>query len=160
MAFRCISGAYTLLAPFSREDHSISTPFCRENLWLFAPFYREKIVGVFFSLMGFKENLKSELAYRDMLVKELSASTGISRHTIDNYLNVRARIPTADVAVKIARALGVSVEYLVTGEENLPGLASLSPEIRSLIQNVQELDEKDRKMVYEIAQLYKAQRKK
>ncbi|MDR3247953.1 MAG: helix-turn-helix domain-containing protein [Treponema sp.] len=117
-------------------------------------------MGVFFSLMGFKENLKSELAYRDMLVKELSASTGISRHTIDNYLNVRARIPTADVAVKIARALGVSVEYLVTGEENLPGLASLSPEIRSLIQNVQELDEKDRKMVYEIAQLYKAQRKK
>jgi hypothetical protein len=29
--------------------------------------------------MGFRENLKSELAYQDMLVKELADLTGISR---------------------------------------------------------------------------------
>jgi transcriptional regulator with XRE-family HTH domain len=116
-------------------------------------------LDVFFSLMGFKENLKSELAYQDMLVKELSASTGISRHTIDNYLNVRARIPTADVAVKIAQALGVSVEYLITGKENSPENAS-SPEIRLLLKNIRQLDEKDRRMVCAIVQLYKDQRKK
>jgi transcriptional regulator with XRE-family HTH domain len=115
-------------------------------------------LDVFFSLMGFKENLKSELAYQDMLVKELSASTGISRHTIDNYLNVRARIPTADVAVKIAQVLGVSVEYLITGKEDSPENASLSPEIRLLIKNIRQLDEKDRKMVCAIAQLYNDQR--
>jgi len=108
--------------------------------------------------MGFRENLKSELAYQDMLVKELAVSIGVSRHTLDNYLNVRERMPTADVAVKIARALGVSVEYLVTGEENRPDKSSLGPEIRSLVQNFKLLNENDRKMVVSIIQLFKNRR--
>lgn len=36
---------------------------------------------------------------------------------MDNYLGVRSSIPPADIAVKIASALNVSVEYLVTGVE-------------------------------------------
>jgi transcriptional regulator with XRE-family HTH domain len=110
--------------------------------------------------MGFRENLKSELTYQDMLVKELAAVTGISRHTIDNYLNVRARIPTADVAVKIAQALGVSVEYLITGAEKTLETASFSPDLHLLIQNFQQLDERDRKTICAIAQLCKDQRRK
>lgn len=35
--------------------------------------------------------------------------------TIDNYLRENTSQPTAENAVKIAQALGVSVEYLVTG---------------------------------------------
>jgi len=108
--------------------------------------------------MGFKENLKSELAYQDMLVKELAKSTGISRHTLDNYLNVRERMPTADVAVKIAQTLGVSVEYLVTGEEKSPDKSSLGPEIRTLVQNFKLLSEEDRKLVISIMQLFKNKR--
>jgi transcriptional regulator with XRE-family HTH domain len=69
-------------------------------------------------IMSFKENLKAELVYSGMLVKELSAKTGIKKHTIDNYLNTHNAIPSADYAVRIAQALGVSVEYLVTGEES------------------------------------------
>jgi transcriptional regulator with XRE-family HTH domain len=110
--------------------------------------------------MGFKENLKSELVYRDMLVKELAAMTGISRHTLDNYLNVRSHIPAADVAVKIARALGVSVEYLVTGVDDAAGEGASGPEIRLLLHNARQLDDRDRKMVCAITQLYKDQRKK
>jgi transcriptional regulator with XRE-family HTH domain len=109
--------------------------------------------------MGFRENLKSELAYRDMLVKELSALSGISRHTLDNYLNVRRNVPTAENAVKIAQVLDVSVEYLVTGQEKPPGKAPLSPEIVDLIQTVKQLNENDRKMLYGIAQLFKNNRK-
>jgi transcriptional regulator with XRE-family HTH domain len=105
--------------------------------------------------MGFGENLKSELAYRDMLVKELSALSGISRHTIDNYLNVRRNMPTAENAVKIAQVLDVSVEYLVTGQRKSP----LSPEIVDLIRTVKQLNENDRKMIYGIAQLFKNNRK-
>jgi transcriptional regulator with XRE-family HTH domain len=105
--------------------------------------------------MGFKENLKSELTYQDILVKELAVLTGISRHTLDNYLNVRERMPTADVAVKIALALGVTVEYLVTGEENPPTKSPLGPEIRALIQNFRLLDEDDQKMIIAIIQLFK-----
>ena len=107
--------------------------------------------------MGFKENLKSELQYQDMLVKELAVRTGISRHTLDNYLNVRKNMPTADVAVKIAQVLGVTVEYLVTGEENPSEKSMLGVEIRALIQNFKHLSEDDRKMIAAIAQLVKNQ---
>ena len=109
--------------------------------------------------MGFKENLKTELTYQDMLVRELSEITGISRHTLDNYLNVRERMPTADIAVKIARALGVSVEFLVTGEESSEDKGSLGSEIRSLIRNFKFLSEDDRKMIISIVQLYKNRQK-
>jgi len=113
-----------------------------------------------FIFMGFRENLKSELLYQDMLVKELAQITGISRHTLDNYLNVRENMPTADVAVKIAQALGVSVEYLVTGEENQQEKPALGTETRVLIQNFKLLSEDDRKMIIAIVQLFKNHNRK
>lgn len=66
--------------------------------------------------MGFRENLKEELSFQDMMVKELAVKTGISRRTLDNYLRDKPASPTAENAVKIAQVLGVSVEQLVTGE--------------------------------------------
>lgn len=66
--------------------------------------------------MRFKENLKAELTYQGILVKELSAKTGISKRTLDNYLREKGSMPPADYAVLIAKALNTSVEYLVTGE--------------------------------------------
>lgn len=68
-------------------------------------------------MASFKENLRNELDFQGLTVKELSARTGIIKGTLDNYLGVRASIPPADIAVKIADALNVSVEYLVTGQE-------------------------------------------
>ena len=65
--------------------------------------------------MGFRENLKEELSFQDIKVKELAFRTGINRRTIDNYLRENTSQPTAENAVKIAQALGVTVEYLVTG---------------------------------------------
>jgi transcriptional regulator with XRE-family HTH domain len=110
--------------------------------------------------VGFRENLKSELLYQDMMVKELAQITGISRHTLDNYLNVRENMPTADVAVKIAKALGVSVEYLVTGEEDQQEKPALGTETRVLIQNFKLLNEDDRKMIISIIQLFKNHNRK
>jgi transcriptional regulator with XRE-family HTH domain len=109
--------------------------------------------------MGFKENLKSELMYQDMQVKKLADITGISRFTLGNYLSVRERIPTADVAVKIAQALGVSVEYLVTGEENIIEKPSFGPGIRGLIQNYKLLREDDQKVIIAMTQFLKNKKK-
>jgi transcriptional regulator with XRE-family HTH domain len=110
--------------------------------------------------MGFKENLKSELIYKDMMVKELAVKTGISRHTLDNYLNVRAAVPTLDAAVKIAQALGVSVEYLATGKESPYANIPTNSEIRNLLQNYNLLNEEDRKIVTELVELLKKHRRK
>lgn len=110
--------------------------------------------------MGFKDNLKAELIYQDMRAKELASLAGISKHTLDNYLNVREYMPSADAAVKIAHVLGVTVEYLVTGEKKPQVDGSQGQEIRSLIQNFKQLSEDDQKMVVGIVQLYKNRRRK
>jgi transcriptional regulator with XRE-family HTH domain len=65
--------------------------------------------------MGFAENLRNELDYQGLIVKQLAVKTGINVHTLNHYLSGKKSMPPADVAVKIALALNVSVEYLVTG---------------------------------------------
>lgn len=65
---------------------------------------------------NFKENLRSELDYQDITIKELSAMTNIPYRSIENYLSARESIPPADYAVQIARALKTTVEDLVLGK--------------------------------------------
>ena len=69
--------------------------------------------------MGFKDNLRNELQFRGLTVKELSALSGIKKQTLDNYLSTHNSTPSAEAAVKIAQAVNVSVEYLVTGKKFL-----------------------------------------
>jgi len=97
--------------------------------------------------MGFRENLKAELTYSGLLVKELAALTGLKKHTIDNYLSVRGRMPAADVAVRIARALGVTVEYLVDNEssEN-KNFMYFPPDIRYMARIAEKLKPDYRKI--------------
>ena len=93
--------------------------------------------------MGFRENLKQELAFNGMLVKELAAAAGIHKRALDTYLlSEKASMPPADTAVRIAQALGVSVEYLITGEET-----ALPRDIRLINQRLQRLHKRDRKVV-------------
>jgi len=93
--------------------------------------------------MGFRDNLKQELSFNGMLVKELAVAAGVKKRALDTYLLCEnASMPPADIAVKIASVLGVSVEYLVTGNEpNLPS------DVRLVIRNLIRLNEKDRKIV-------------
>ena len=65
----------------------------------------------------FRDNLKEQIEYKGMIIKELAAKTGISKRTIDTYVDSRAVIPNAEIAVKLAEALDTSVEYLVKGTE-------------------------------------------
>jgi transcriptional regulator with XRE-family HTH domain len=99
--------------------------------------------------MSFKDNLKAELAYSGMLVKELAVKTGLKKHTIDNYLSSRGRMPAADAAVRIADALGVSVEYLIKGTETADSKTSayLPPEIRQIARTAEKLSPDYRKIV-------------
>lgn len=66
--------------------------------------------------MGFKERLRDEIEYRGLLVKEVSAAIGISNSTFLSYIDARGVLPNVETAVKIAKYLGVTVEYLVDGE--------------------------------------------
>jgi transcriptional regulator with XRE-family HTH domain len=97
--------------------------------------------------MGFKENLKSELAYSGILVKELAALSGVNKRTIDNYLNTHNTMPSADAAVRIAGALGVTVEYLVTGRKRQEQNHPLTPDPRVVLKNIESLNKRDRDIV-------------
>lgn len=84
--------------------------------------------------------MKAELTCSGMLVKELADRAGLKKHTIDQYLSIRGRMPSADAAVKIARALGVSVEYLVTNKEaGTNQLGGFSPEVRLMARIAEQL---------------------
>ena len=93
--------------------------------------------------MGFRDNFKQELSLSGMLVKELADISGIQKRALDTYLlNENASMPPADTAVKIACALGVSVEYLVTGDN-----AALPTDVRNIIRNLLRLEKRDRSVV-------------
>ena len=114
--------------------------------------------------MAFKEILKAQLDYSGISVKELALRSGVNRRTIDNYLSTHNYLPTAVSAVKIAVALGVSVEYLITGQENkckpsnIPPQKqpALTPEMRAMVALMEQFDKKTVKVLLGIAKVLKA----
>ncbi|GHT77207.1 hypothetical protein FACS1894130_00780 [Spirochaetia bacterium] len=103
--------------------------------------------------MSFRENLRELLSYNDIEQKELAAKAEIPLRTLENYLSKDSSMPAADTAVRIAKALGVTVEYLVNGTESSPEKAFLSANssLCQLGQSLETLSEGDRKVVYETA---------
>jgi transcriptional regulator with XRE-family HTH domain len=96
--------------------------------------------------MGFRENLKSELEYNDMAVKELAALSGVQKRAIDNYLRSNsAAMPAADAAVKMANALGVTVEYLVIGKEH-----QIPQEIRKITRKLYKVGKRDLRLIVDL----------
>jgi len=109
---------------------------------------------------NFKENLRAELDYKGLTVKELSAKTGIAKGTLDCYLGARASMPPADIAVKIANALGVTVEYLMNGKETPKQEKLLDHNIRSIINVLPELSKKDLETMLGLSYILKNQAEK
>lgn len=70
--------------------------------------------------MGFRENVRDEISYKGLQIKEVAARVGISYGSFLSYVDARAVLPNVEIAVRIAQVLGVSTEYLVTGK-NLSG---------------------------------------
>lgn len=75
-------------------------------------------------MVSFADRLRAEIEYQGMLQKELAFKAGIKKRALDMYLGSQSSMPPADVAVRLAKVLGVTVEYLVTGEKPEPGATS------------------------------------
>jgi transcriptional regulator with XRE-family HTH domain len=78
---------------------------------------------------SFTERLRSEIEYAGLTQKELADRAGIKKRALDMYLGYRECMPPADIAVKIAAALGLSVEYLITGK-NRPDNAKTLDQVK------------------------------
>ena len=108
--------------------------------------------------MGFRENLKSQLEYSGMLVKELAASSGVKKKTIDSYLGAPNCKPSVETAVSIAKTLGVTVEYLVTGMDSSMKdrpLSSLHSDVQEIVLVAEHLNSRDRNIILSLARLLK-----
>jgi transcriptional regulator with XRE-family HTH domain len=105
----------------------------------------------------FRKNLRDELAYQNLTVKELAAKSGVAKGALDCYVGKQASVPPATTAVKMARALGVSVEYLVSGQKKRREeiIVTSSPRLRAILKILEDLDEESQDIMAGIAQVLK-----
>jgi transcriptional regulator with XRE-family HTH domain len=101
--------------------------------------------------MGFRSNLREVLDFTGTEQKELAAKTGISLKTIENYVKKDSSIPSADKAVLIAQALGVTVEYLVTGKESAKKAAA--HQTMEITNTLEKLDSYNHEIIVSMAKL-------
>lgn len=73
---------------------------------------------------NFRTNIKNVMKIRNITVKELSEKTNISLNTLNSYLKTDGPVPNVINGFKIAKALGTTVEYLITGIEEENGISS------------------------------------
>jgi len=82
--------------------------------------------------------LKTAIKNSGMIVKEIAAKAGVSKRTIDKWVGAEETEPKVNDLYKVCQILGITVEYLVTGEdiEGIPQetifiaqkIAALSPQ--------------------------------
>jgi len=107
--------------------------------------------------MSFKENLKDQLSFSGIYVKELAALSGVKKQTIDSYLSTHNSMPKADAAVALAKALGVSVEYLITGKDINQKIINYPIEARIAAEIIAHMNIKNRKMAVAVIKSMKKQ---
>ena len=107
--------------------------------------------------MDFSKHLKSEIDYSGLSYKELSQKSGVAERALYTYVATKnPSMPPADVTYKIARALGVSVEYLVTGGTEKS--SHISAETRFVTETFDALSENDKKSVIALLKEMKSHR--
>ncbi len=85
-------------------------------------------------------------------MKEISSDLGISNITFRSYVDARGVLPNVETAVKIAKYLGVSVEYLVDGDTNTEILKSpVQSEKMHLMKSFEKLSSRDKALLIKIA---------
>ena len=109
----------------------------------------------------FRNTLREELDYQGLTVKELAYKSSVAKGALDSYLGKQASMPPADVAVRIASTLGVTVEYLVSGDDSKNKINSVfisNPKKRSILRMFDELLPEDQKLTLDFVKILKKNR--
>ena len=102
--------------------------------------------------MSFRDNLREALDFSGMEQKELAAKTGISLKTIENYVKKDSSVPSAEKAVLIAQALGVTVEYLIIGNRPKKTAAPpIPPQNKEILDTVSKLNKYNTEVIFSLA---------
>ena len=101
--------------------------------------------------MTFRDRLREEIELSGLLDKEVAAKSGITKRTMDSYVGSRACMPAADVAVRLAQTLGVSVEYLVTGADCAAPITVSDVQTQKLVRAFTNLSKRDKALLLSLA---------
>ena len=104
-------------------------------------------------MSNFWERVDEELEYKGMNRKSLATEVGFYLGNIGKGIQLGSS-PSADTAVKIAKILNVSVEYLVTGQDSSLQKENLDlhryREYSSFINQLDSLPENQRELIKSI----------
>ncbi len=103
--------------------------------------------------MDFRDRLRAVIEYKGLSVKELASKTEISYSTFLSYIDARGTLPNVLTAVRLAKMLGVSVEWLVAGDDEERAKTSFSPlsdEKLKLLDNFCKLSAHDKNLLFEL----------
>ena len=104
--------------------------------------------------VGFNQRLRELIEESGKTHKEIAAETGISKNIIDSYTSKNGSShPSAENAIRLAKVLGTTAEYLMTGNNPSP-FTALSPEQKRLIQNIDALSDRDKSILKLIIQSF------
>lgn len=101
--------------------------------------------------MDFRSRLREEIAFSGLSNKEVAAKAEITKRALDSYVSSQSCMPSADVAVRLAKVLHTSVEYLVTGEPDSVQPAKTKEPERRLLRIYSSLPDTQRNLLISIA---------
>ena len=110
--------------------------------------------------MSFNENLKEAMYCKNLTTIQLANLTDINSGTISNYLKTKGSMPPADKALKLAKALDVSVDFLINGfdiksESSIQQKSPFSIEVFKIAQKMDSLDKDELTIINSMVDLLK-----
>lgn len=102
--------------------------------------------------MDFRERLREEISFSGLSNKEIAAQAGISFRSLVSYISGQSCMPSADVAVKLAKALNTNVEYLITGDKTKSTNEKTNEESRKLLHVYNSLPAEQQKLLLAVAE--------
>ena len=113
--------------------------------------------------MNFKENLKEAMYLKGLTTVQLAEMSGINSGTISSYLKTKSSMPPADKALKLAKALDVSVDFLVNGfegktESSIQQKSPFSIEVFKTAQKMNGLEKDELAILSDMIDLLKRRR--
>ena len=100
-------------------------------------------------MLEFWQNVKEELDYNLITQKELAAKIGISYNTLQSWIT-KDRLPDAAQALKIAKELNTSIEYLITGKNE--NQKDLKQNLQNIIPRLNHLSNENLELIGVIAE--------
>lgn len=102
-------------------------------------------------LVEFSDRLRSLMRKRHIKVDDLASLTGLSGDTLQNiWKSTRKMFPYADDLYKVAKALNVSLDFLITGKEERSNVSD--PDVRQIISDLELLKRLDSYQAESIAE--------